>query len=104
MEISGSDPNKTPTYRDDFKQSVDLFQKSFDGYQHSSLNAQKDQYVKVMKESLQVMQDAAGAMLNKHLGSLKAELSSDLNQYLDNPTDANKEKVITDINHLKDER
>ncbi|MBI5273688.1 MAG: hypothetical protein HY860_01375 [Chlamydiales bacterium] len=100
MEISGPNPNQ-PTYKEEFKQSVKLFQDSFNNMQSSTFDAQKAQYVKTMKESLDVMQDSASGMINQHLCDLKATLSSDLNQYLANPTDSNKQRIQKDLDSMK---
>jgi len=105
MDISGSSPNppEKPTYEKDFNQSVDLFEKSFQGMQSSTFDAQKDQYVKVMKESLKTMQESANGMFNQHLSEMKSKLSSDLNTYLQAPTPEHKEKVEEDIEQIKKE-
>ena len=62
---------------------------------------QKLIYQDVMKKSLQVMQDSAHAMFNKHLVELKNNLSSDLNSYLTAPSSENQEKVLDDIQQIK---
>jgi hypothetical protein len=100
MEVSGSSPSQ-PSYPSEFKQGVELFEKSFHNMQTSKLDAQKAQYVKVMDESLQVMQDSASAMLNKHLLELKNTLSQDLHTYLAAPTDEHRKKVESDLDQLK---
>ncbi len=100
MEISGSSPTQ-PSYSSDFKQGVDLFEKSFQEIQSSKFDAQRAQYVKVMNESLQIMQESASAMLNQHLLALKETLSKDLKAYLAAPTDEHRQKVESDIDELK---
>jgi hypothetical protein len=102
MEISGPF-SQPPSYQQDFAKSVDLFDKSFQGMQTSTFDAQKQQYVKTMQDCLKVMQDAASGLVNKHLADLKGKLSNDLASYLNTPTDANKEKVLNDIETLKHE-
>ncbi len=100
MSISG--PNsQQPSYHSEFNQSVDLFAKSFEGLQTSQLDAQKTQYIKVMRESLQVMQESAKGMLNQHLATLKDNLAKDFNSYLASPSETQKEKVENDIQQLK---
>ena len=101
MGISGPSQPEKPTYQTDFKQSVDLFEKSFQGMQTSTFDAQKSQYVKVMQESLKTMQESANGMFNSHLAAMKDTLSKDLNEYLSSPTDAHKQKVINDIDEIK---
>ena len=102
MTISGPSPEE-PTYKTDFKESVDLFEKSFLGLQSTSLDAQRDQYLKVMHETLKTMQESATGMLNERLMAEKNNLSKDLNEFLASPTNDHLEKVQSDINRLKDE-
>ena len=100
MKIPDQTP-PDPTYRSDFCQSVDMFEKSFQGMQASKFDAQRTQYVKVMHESLKTMQESANAMFNQHLLQLKQTLDKDLQTYLSTPTEENKEKIQTDIKKLK---
>lgn len=100
MDVKGPSPQQ-PSYSSDFKQSVNLFEKSFQDMQHSQLDAQRAQYEKVMREALHTMQEAAMGMLNQQLVQMKDKLSNDLENYLDQPTDANKKKVEGDLNKLK---
>lgn len=110
-EITGPG-SQQPSYKAEFKESLNLFEKSFQGMQSSHLDAQKAQYVKVMQESLKIIKEAADGMLNQHvispalnqyINSMKEKLSQDLNTYLANPTDENREHVQIDINQLKKE-
>lgn len=100
MDVSPLGP-KEPTYHQEVKQSINLFEQSFQGMQQSQFNAQKDQYVKVMKESLSAIQDVANATVNKHLSELKDQLSNDLDSYIAHPDDAHRRKVETDIREIK---
>ncbi len=102
MNVSGPSPEK-PTYQSDFKQSVELFEKSFQGMQNSELDVQKDKFKQVMQESLQTMQESANAMFSEKLADLKNNLNRDLNSYLNSPTAENKEKVESDIQRIKNE-
>ncbi len=102
MTISGPTPEE-PTYRNDFKESVNLFEKSFQGMQTAGFDAQRDQYVKVMQESLKTMQESASAMPNNHLIEQKNNLSKDLDEFLASPTNDHLERVQQDITQLKNE-
>ena len=94
------EPVQPPSYQKEFNDGLDLFAKSFHGYQESTFQAQKDQYDKVMKESLHIMTQSANAMVNKELSKLKDKLAKDLQNYLDNPSAETESKVETDINQL----
>ncbi|MBM3193590.1 MAG: hypothetical protein FJZ59_05105 [Chlamydiae bacterium] len=102
MTISGPTPDK-PTYQSDFKESVELFEKSFQGMENSNLDVQKDKFKQVMKQSLETMQESANAMFNQKLADLKDHLNKDLNTYLESPTEENKERVQNDIQRIKSE-
>jgi len=100
MSVPGPTPAR-PDPHVQFNQSINLFEESFDKMQTAEFHEKKDQYIKVMNETLTVMQDTANAMLNKHLLEMKAMLAKDLNHYLDNPSEVNKQKVQADIDSLK---
>lgn len=100
MEVNKPTP-QDPMYSSNFKHGVDLFEKSFKEREASQLEAQRSQYLKVMKESLHIMQDAASGMLNDHLLSLKETLDQDLNAYVNDPTEEHRNKVEKDIQELK---
>jgi len=70
MKIEPNEPNQ-PTYKQEFKDSVELFDKSFQGATSSDFDPQKRQYYKAMQASLEVMQDSANGMVNQHLVELK---------------------------------
>ncbi|MCB1118003.1 MAG: hypothetical protein KDK50_05415 [Chlamydiia bacterium] len=94
-------PNQPPSYNQEFNQSVELFAKSFQGYQEAGFDAQKRQYEKVMNESLTIMKQAAGAMVNSHLQNLRNQLSDDLGKYMQHPDASTKAKIQEDINQLR---
>ncbi|NDD58060.1 MAG: hypothetical protein EBZ47_02250 [Chlamydiae bacterium] len=101
MEISNAPKPEKPTYEKDFARSVDLFEKSFKEFQSSSFSAQKQAYIDVMKESLVTMQESANAMVNTKLNELKETLKKDLDKYLEDPNNENKNKVSKDILNIK---
>lgn len=101
-----------PSYKAEYKESLNLFEKSFQGVQSSQFDAQKAQYIKVMQESLNIIKETADGMLNQHIispalnqhiNAMKEQLEEDLNTYLSNPTDENRKHVLQDINKLKRE-
>ncbi len=102
MSVSGPNSNQ-PTYRQEFDQGVELFEKSFKAYQQSNFDPQKNEYALAMKDSLEVMQDAAGGMFNQHLMDMKSQLAKDMNAYMKNPSEENRQKVDSDIDSLKNQ-
>jgi hypothetical protein len=102
MTISDSLPEE-PTYRKDFQESINLFEKGFKGVQTSTFDEQRSQYVLVMHESLKTMQESASGLVNNRLIELKNSLAKNLDEYLDSPTSVHQEKVQNDINAIKRE-
>jgi hypothetical protein len=102
MSISGQTPEQ-PTYRTDFKESVDLFEKSFQAMQTSKLDAQKDKFANVMQTSLKMMQESVNGLLNQRLSDLRNHLSHDVEEYLNSPTLENQAKVASDLEQIKNE-
>ncbi len=100
MSISGPTPEQ-PTYRTDFKESVDLFEKSFQALQNSKLDAQKDKFANVMQTSLKTMQESANGLLNQRLSDLRNHLANDFEEYLNSPTSENEAKVSSDLEQIK---
>ncbi len=101
MSISGQGP-QGPTYQKDFQESINLFEKSFQGMQTSKFEQQRDQYVKVMNEALQTMQESASGLLNDKLIQQKEGLATDLKEYLKAPTSEQLAKMQEDITKIKE--
>ena len=102
MSVSGPSPEK-PTYQSDFKYSVNVFQKSFEGYKNSTFDVQKDQYSLAMKESMSAMQDSINGLMNAKLQKLKSNLEGHVEEYIQNPTPHNEQKVEGDLKNIKEE-
>lgn len=100
MEITPDKSNRE-IYHQEAKKGIELFEKSFKAMQKSKQDEQKEEYQKVMEECLQVMQDTAKGLMNKKLLEMKEQLAVDSQNYLNNPTDANRDKVQKDINSIK---
>ncbi|NDE63762.1 MAG: hypothetical protein EB053_05350 [Chlamydiae bacterium] len=100
MEIRPNQPQQ-PTYKQEFKESVDIYDKSFQGAMESNFDPQKRQYYKAMKESLEAMQDSANGLVNQHLLDLKQKLSQDTNAYIQDPSAENQKKIQKDIKDIR---
>lgn len=98
MEISGKDRS---LYTQELQKGVKLFEAGFKEMTKSKLDPQKQEYEKSMKESLQVIQDSASALMNNQVLKMKEQLDKDYNNYLANPSDANKDKIQSDIDSIK---
>ena len=98
-KIDGSSP--TPTYKDEFKHSVDLFERSLNAYQTSKMDNQKQAFVEIMGKASHVMDETAPMVLNKsgqdHLSTLKKHYQD----FITNPSSDMMNALQKDINELK---
>jgi|GEM_PF-1433186 len=69
-------------YKEKLDKSIHLFEKSLDGYQNAEFAAKRDQYKKVMKEALLVMNEAAKAILNSKTKNEAAHLKQDYEELI----------------------
>ncbi len=100
--ISGSSPeDPRAVYKQDFAKSVDLFQKSLDGYQSSQIPKQKEMYKDVMDRTLQIMNETAKLCLSKNAQVQEKTLANDYQDFLSNDTPAAVQKLNSDIDELK---
>lgn len=89
-------------YRKEIQEGVQIFEKSFKGVRETKDFPQKTaEYEKSIDESMQAIQDAATALMNKKLLEMKDQLDKDYHVYLDNPTAQNAEKVEKDLDSLR---
>jgi len=98
MEIPGEN---RAIYKQELLKGVDLFEAGFKAIQKPTFKEKKEEYEKSMRESLQVVQDAAAALMNKHLLETKAKLDKDYQNYLANPSDSNRDQIQRDIDSIK---
>lgn len=90
-------------YRKEIQEGVQIFEKSFKGIRETKDFPQKtEEYEKAIDESMQAIQDAATALMNKKLLEIKAELDKDYHTFLDNPSAKNAEKVEKDLDSLRE--
>ncbi|MCH9612405.1 MAG: hypothetical protein S4CHLAM102_08950 [Chlamydiia bacterium] len=100
MDVSPTGPSN-PSYQQEVRRGAELFEKSFHEMQSSKIDAQKEQYKEVMRESLNVIHQAARGLMNDQIEELKNQLAQDLDAYLKDPSSSNSSKVESDISHLK---
>lgn len=100
MEIRPNQPIQ-PSYKQEFKESVEIFDKSFHGALESNFDPQKQQYYKAMKESLQAMQDSASGMVNQQLVDLKQKLAKDTQNFIQNPSKENQKQIEADLRQIR---
>lgn len=99
MDISKSDSIR---YRQEVKQGVDIFQKSFkEAAETKDFPEKKDLFDKSAKEAMQAIGDAAKALMNKEILAQKEKLEKDYNDYQRDPSAENSKKIAEDIKSFK---
>ncbi len=91
------------TYQENFVQSKALFQKSLEGYQaakKAQFEQQQEAFKKPMDEAYQVLQDSASQLVGANLDSAKAKLAADYAAFQQNDSDANIQKLQSDIKEM----
>lgn len=83
-------PQDKAIYKQDFNQSLSLFQKSLQDFNQSNLPAQKEAFKEVMRDAMQIMNQTAQLCLDKHAQKQEAILNSEFQTFLQ---DANQENV-----------
>jgi hypothetical protein len=101
--ISGRVPPETQkVYQREFKEGVKLFQKSLAEYEHSTNDAQKAAFKKVMDEALTIMnQSARGFLGPKGQNEVSEKLNTDYQAFLAQDTPTTYKKLNSDLDHLK---
>ena len=100
MEIRPNQPAQ-PSYKQEFKDSVEIYDKSFRGAMQPNFDPQKQQYYKAMKESLEAMQDSANGMVNQQLVDLKKKLANDTQIYIKNPSVETQKQIEDDLKEIR---
>lgn len=97
--ISGSDP--VPSYREEFKHSVDLFERSLQAYSESKMENQKAAFKSVMDKASHVMDETAPQYLTAADQELVKQLQKDFKDFSKNASSEMMKKLQSDINTLK---
>lgn len=102
MEIQKAGDDSS-AYKNEIKEGVQIFDKSFKEMKETKNFPQKKQeFNNAMQESLKAIQDAATALANKELLKKKQQLDQDYQAYLQTPNSENEKKVEKDIDSLRD--
>jgi hypothetical protein len=101
MEIPPGE--ESSIYRKEIQQGLQIFEKSFKGYQETrKFPEKKMEFQKAMAESLQAIQDACSALMNKELVEKKDKLSKDYQEFLNHPTSQNANQIEKDVNSMRE--
>jgi len=75
-------------YEAEYKQAADLFQRSLNEYNKSDNMYQKEEFKKVMKEAMQILNDAAAELKRKDLNNQNDKIQHDFDTFRSDDTQA----------------
>lgn len=103
MEVSSTPPSpeEKKQYQKEYRESTELFEKSFKQHMEAKEPHKKAMFDDVMHRSLQVMNDSASSMVNKELQAMNDKLEKDLENYEKNPSKENISEVQNDIDQIE---
>jgi len=93
--------DSNPSYMDEFKHSVDLFERSFKAYQDSKLDNQKLVFKDVMDRASHVMQETAPKCLSPSGQKQLDTLQKHYHDFIAHPNSQVSKAIQNDINSLK---
>jgi len=93
--------NPNPSYMDEFKQSVDLFERSLQAYQESKLDNQKLVFKDVMDRASHVMYETAPKCLSPSGQKQLDTMQKHYHDFIAHPDSQISKKLQNDINSLK---
>lgn len=93
--------NPNPSYMDEFKHSVDLFERSFKAYQESKLENQKLVFKDVMDRASHVMNETAPKCLSPSGQKQLDTLHKHYQDFIAHPNSQISKAIQNDINSLK---
>lgn len=99
-KISGDD-SKVPTYKQEYQEGVDLFDKSFKEYMKSQEPHQKAKFKDVMDKALDVMNKAAMQALSEEQKKLNENVHKDYDAFMKSPGQKSGAKLEKDVEDLK---
>ena len=93
--------SKTPSYKDEFAHSVDLFERSFHAYQDSKMDNQKLVFKDVMEKATKVMDQTAPKCLSDSEKKDLETLKKHYQDFMSHPESSVSASLQKDINNLK---
>lgn len=86
-------PEDRAVYKQDFSESLSLFQKSLEEFNQSNIPAQKEAFKDVMRDAMHIMNQTAQICLDKHAQKEESMLNSDFQAFLNNASPENIKKL-----------
>lgn len=100
-------PEMRAFYKEKFAESVELFEKSLEGYQSAEMAAKRERFKGVMEQAIDIMNKAAKAGLTAEAKAQKEQLENDFNNlvggdYKKPLSEEDYERLSQDITNLRD--
>ena len=97
--VQGNDP--LPSYKEEFRHSIDLFERSLQAHEQSKMENQKAAFRSVMEKASHVMSETAPQVLSASDQQQVTKLQADYKAFSQNPSSEMMKKLQSDINNLK---
>ena len=94
-------PTDRKLYEQEYKQGVDLFQRSLIEYGKADEVHKKEAFKDVMTQAMQILNETARELKRADLNDQNKKISKDLVAYEDNETDVSKGQLMQDLNQAK---
>ncbi len=103
-EIRGIDdlnPEELHQYRNEFKRGIKLFQECLENYNEATEPHKKNEFKKVMNNTLDTMNEMVNVALRNHEQKINDKLKQDYERYTATETSQNYNELHKDIKMLK---
>ncbi len=88
-------------YKNEYAESVKLFEKALEGYHKSTLVQQKAKYKDAMDKALPIINELVSCILKREGGSMEIKLNTDYQKYMESGKEDDFKNVQGDIKSLK---
>lgn len=94
-------PKERKEFEQEYRTSVDLFQKALNQSVKSQNPYQKQQFKEVMQSAMHVLNETARELKNAHLTQQTQQIAKDYQAYQSHPSGIAQQKLNQDLDHAK---
>ena len=94
-------PQDKRMYEQEYKQGVDLFQRSLGEYEKADEMYKKEAFKDVMTQAMQILNETARELKRTDLSTQNKKISQDFMAYQDHESDAAKNQLLQDLSQAK---
>ena len=94
-------PQDKKLYEQEYKQGVDLFQRSLAEYEKADEVHKKEAFKDVMGQAMQILNETARELKRPELNAQNKKISQDFLAYQDHETDTAKSQLVQDLSQAK---